>query len=233
MDVAEIIDKSIQGLDRCQRSEWNEIYSIHVDDPLDRLEAWTPEHRQAVRAQLSASLMDQDDSEHALEHVARWSKKMAVALSCVVARDAMVCLTKVDRRTLSCIETAERWVRGAATSDDCHRAAITASEVPPSYLSGSVFYTAAFRATDKQFFASEAVVFTANAAVDNSDVTYYVSHAARDAATAAAIDAVQKLLSVEAVSGTLADDASAIQSERLCRLMGESLLTGILADWIG
>jgi len=168
----EIIER-IRLLPREQLSDWREAHGTGGDEPLSlrwkTSPMWTPEHRDAVAAALR---------DWVLEH--RADRRVAVWLVCAVARTALRYVPAGEDRPRLAIETAERWVRGAATKEECGGAADAAAA--NAAASAAADAAAANAAAD----AAAAAAYAAYAANDANASARAVSYEAADAAAYAA-----------------------------------------------
>ena len=160
----EIIER-IRLLPREQLSDWREAHGTGGDEPLSlrwkTSPMWTPEHRDAVAAALRDWVLEQSDARVVLRTVTRADRRVAVWLVCAVARTALRYVPAGEDRPRLAIETAERWVRGAATKEECGGAADAAA--------ANAAASAAADAAD------------ANAAADAAAAAAYAAYAANDA----------------------------------------------------
>ena len=186
----EIIER-IRLLPREQLSDWREAHGTGGDEPLSlrwkTSPMWTPEHRDAVAAALR---------DWVLEH--RADRRVAVWLVCAVARTALRYVPAGEDRPRLAIETAERWVRGAATKEECGGAADAAAANAAADAAAAAAY-AAYAANDANasaravsYEAADAAAYAAAAlwtAARNSalrDLCQTIAAAVRDAVDAAA-----------------------------------------------
>ncbi len=209
------IDKAIAALSAEQQREWTATHDGHVGDGCALIAQWTPEARRAVEVALHDYALASNDARGVLGEIARWSRRLGVALACVVAREALRYVPEGELRPLRAIETAERWTRGEATVEECRQAASAASS---AYAASAAAYAA--NAANAAAYA-DADAAAANAAYAAS----YTADASADAASAVAENS-------SAVDGdwTRARDA---ELRRLCIVVGESLRTGAVSEWMG
>ena len=197
----EIIER-IRLLPREQLSDWREAHGTGGDEPLSlrwkTSPMWTPEHRDAVAAALRDWVLEQSDARVVLRTVTRADRRVAVWLVCAVARTALRYVPAGEDRPRLAIETAERWVRGAATKEECGGAADAAAANAAADAAAAAAY-AAYAANDANasaravsYEAADAAAYAAAAlwtAARNSalrDLCQTIAAAVRDAVDAAA-----------------------------------------------
>jgi hypothetical protein len=190
------------------------------------LSAWTPEHRNAVAIAWSDWARTQSDARAVLLTIAAWSRRLGVLLACRVARESLRYVPEGELRPLRAIETAERWVRGEASAEECGRAAYAAyaeaacraaayaAEVAFADAAASAYAAAVAYAAASAYAADTAttdIVFTADMSVD------YAAAAAAYAATA---------------DTSVWEIARSAELRRLCHVIADAFLTGSIAEWL-
>jgi len=190
------VTTAISALPRALVSEWRELHSVDDDAaplPLDwrTLPRWTPEHREAVAVALHDWALSQSDAKDVLRAIAASDRRVGVWLACAVARTALRLVPAGEDRPRIAIETAERWVRGTATEQECRDAADAA------YANADAAYAAAYAAANAADAAAYAAYAAANAAANAAawreararrlrDLCQTIALATRDAIDAAA-----------------------------------------------
>ncbi len=121
--------------------------------------------------------LTREDARAALVSLVRYNRALGVWAACGLARQVLRNVPMGVKRPLLAIETAERWVRGEATTDDCRKAAIAAmaaadqasrDEVGPAANdAANAAYAAAYAALSAVYAFDEAASATyAGAAAD-------------------------------------------------------------------
>ncbi len=203
-----IVSLCISALPREQQFEWSELQR-GAQDPLDTLDAWTPEHRLSVRTALADYASSSTDVRRVLSSITCWSHRMGVALGCVIARRASRHLLEPDWIPRKAIAYSEFWVRGEATAEQCRVCANSSFPEGPT----DARYSA--------FFVARSVAYAASYLDDTLAALAYMNNAAYSAATAAAYETPSF------------EDGRREELWRLCPVIAESLRTGAVSDWIG
>jgi hypothetical protein len=219
--MSSVIERAIASLSPEQQSEWADLQS-GARDPLDTLSAWTPEHRLAITRAWSNWAREQTDARFVLRTIAAWSLRLAVLLACRVAREALRYVPTSELRPLRAVETAERWVRGRATGEECRRAANAADAAADAaaaddtpYAAAAVYAVAAKSAAHAAYAATYAATYD-----DAADAACAAAFAVADATYAATYSAANW------------DAAYSAELRRLCFVIADDLLSGRSADWI-
>jgi len=158
-------------------------------------------------------VLEQTDARNVLRSITKQSLRLGVFLACKVAREALRFLPEGEGRPLQAIEAAERWVRGAATDEECERTATAA------FAAANAASTTAYAAASYAAFAASYAAFahTYEAAAN------YAAFAASDAANAAA----------NAVADANTPVWKKVRSEelrRLCSVIANDMFTGRTAE---
>jgi hypothetical protein len=217
------VTTAIAALPREQQSEWAELQH-GAADPIDTLASWTPEHRAALRTALADYALSQTDARDVLRAIATWSRRLGVALACVVARESLRHVPADELRPLRAIETAERWTRGEATAEECRKAA-----------------DAAYAARRGAY--NDAASYAADAAAGAAHAAYVAYVYARATATTASASAARSAAAYAAARGAYArapaasdatwDRARSAELRRLCGVIAAALRTGAVGEWLG
>jgi len=226
-----VIENAIAVLPRECRNEWAEIVSS-VHDPLDVFSSWSLEHRKTIIVAWSDWVREQNDAREVLRSISTWSPRLGMLLACRVAREAIRIVPEDDGRPLHAIETAERWVNGEATAEECKRAADEAYAVADATADAAAAadtadhyaaYTAASDAHAAAAYASYAATTVAD--VDTLAVAAYAYESGDYAAAAASATA----LAAAAAYAPYSDNWNRTRTtelHRLCGVIAEDLLTG-------
>lgn len=146
-----------------------------VEPHLDSGRAWW-----LWRDALSSWAREQTDACDVLRALTLLDRRLGVWCACAVARTALRYVHEYNHRPRVAIETAERWVRGEATAEDC-RAAANAVAV----ASRVGRYTSAGDAASAAFYAAHAA--------DAVDTVFSVSEACSYAWYAARLSTMREL----------------------------------------
>jgi hypothetical protein len=213
-----VIENAIAALPTADQNEWAELQR-GAHDPLDTLSSWRNEHRRAVTLAWSDWARAQMNAGVVLCEITKWSRKLGVQLACAVAREALRYIPENEQRPSIAIETAERWVRGEATKQECEFAAKSATYAAHDYA--DTRDTAIFDAAYASAYVADA------ASVD----TLYAAYAA----TAAAYATADAYANSEVIADKSSKDwvrTPAPELHRLCDVIAEDMLTGRTAEWI-
>lgn len=123
-----------------ERSEWREFHRIGDEDPLlllwETLPMWTPKQRDAIVVALRNWCMRQIAVSNVLSWFTGSSRRVGVRIACAVARTALAHnVFSPDDSMASqrlAVDTAERWVRGEASVEDCRNADDIPAGVTPT-----------------------------------------------------------------------------------------------------
>ncbi len=207
-EIKEAIDQAIEALPACERSEWEEIHQKEVKDPLELLSSWTETHRRAIRTAIATWILDRTDPKDALRQVLGWSPKMGVAMACVIARDALGRSSYGSAVAhLPTVEAAEGWVHGLTSVEFCK-------------VMGEVSYFSDQLGTSpwEQDVAMAVAYLVGDRLPDGRLNLNFADYVTSNAS------AIIQLLDFS---------ASKPKAEaEICLLMGNSLLTGQLAEWM-
>ncbi len=243
----EAINDAIAKLAPELRSEWSELHPEHRD-PADTLGSWRPEHRLAVRTALADYASSQTDARDVVENIGCWSCKIGAALTCVVAREALKHALEGDSRPQLAIDTAERWVRGEATTEECGEACRLAAESAASALSSadwsSIDTSALFSYTQQTpEFGANVPFHTACAATSAGNAAFCVGYAVSNLGDAEPTNDARTTCASGFANATEHSANAAVRKnqgqslddelQRLCQVIAEALRTGSVGEWIG
>jgi len=212
------IADAIDALPPEQQTKWARLQR-GVRDPFDTISEWTPEIRRAVTHAWADLARSRSDAREVLLTITAWSSQLGVLLTCRVAREALIFVPEDEKRPLQAIETAERWLLGEATVEECKLAAKKAFDAADfdDSTNRAAFYAA--------FAASHAA--EAGASVIAALVTPAATDAIADAAAYAAAARAAATADEDAWK-----DVHSKELHRLCGVIAEDLFSGHTAQWI-
>jgi hypothetical protein len=200
---------AVSRLSSDQLTSWRDAHGQERPAPLrldwSTIVEWTPEHRACVRAALHDWCCEQLDARDVLRALTQWNRRLGVWLTCQVARTTLHLVPADEHRPRIAIETAERWIRGEATAEECRRAADSA------YAAYAAAY--AYDAASAAYYAAYDAYAAANAdnaaAAANAAAAYYAAYAAYDAYAAAANAAAANAAAANAAYAAATANANA------------------------
>jgi hypothetical protein len=214
-----MINNAISELTTEEQNKWYELQRGSTD-PLDTLGKWTPAHRHAITCAWNNWTRTQTDAGVVLHFITKWSHKLGVQLACTVAREALRYVPEGEMRPIRAIETAERWVRGQATKQECRHAADDA---------GQAANTCIYTDNNDPFNASYAAAYAAYAAA--TEETIFAAYNTEETASYAAAAYVNSIMRADEDSNEW-QCAQATELHRLCVVIADDMLKGHAADWM-
>lgn len=228
-EVGDIVESAISALSPEQQSDWREIQKTRFE-ALSDMSSWTHEHRRAVRCGLAAWAMQKQDAGAVLGSISRWSRRLGVAVGCTLVRPVLPSVEPKWQRWAATLDTAFAWAMDSKSKTEVLDSVYKHTSIEDMCQIRDLTWTedtAKRSASIAAQRARNAAYKTVHIAMCNSIVLNGVG---ADVARALA-DAVAWRDSSQSAQSWNA----AVRSEgiRLSRAVGEDLLCGPIAEWIG
>ncbi len=222
----QVIIDAIGSLQVEQQSEWNEL-QLGARDPLDTLDSWTSEHRSAVRFALADYACSVGYASKALASIASWSRRMGVALSCVVAREGLRYITEVELVPRIAIQNAENWVHGLSSAGACR----SLSSVTYRYANNDSYFAASSTKSLNSLAIAEAG-YLIRLCARSVAIDVARAHSCHEADAEGESSGTYGSFTASYQDSPWWADAMLVEDRRLCGVVAESLRTGSVREWI-